>query len=167
MRSDIVLKTEGAGIVCYSPFAVESLTAGEDFLTKAFTQPEDVTRSVKECRLTGFRLAAAAEVQLVVFDDKADVDYARDCGTADFGIRLGLEVKAGGVCFRDWQDLAHWNATCPPSQQVALAAGFYRISAMTSRTAAGQRPRIYLYFEKWPERPRFPVRGIPGLGVAD
>lgn len=81
-------------------------------------------------------------------------------------VRLALEVADRSVCFRDLYDLMNWEPECPEAQSVYLENGYYRVTAYTSLPLSGivcDCQVIWVYFERWPERPLLVWSGVPDL----
>ena len=163
MRQEISLSIAGLGIVFYSPFAVEHIQEGEDYLTASFRDPEVVARHVMACEISTFCTGTAGDFTLVIDDGKLD-DVA--LSQAEFRVRLGLEVRAEQVCFRDAYDLLQWWNDCPDSQRVKLADGMYRITVYSSPPASGilgDNQTIHLNFERVDCKPELWWTGVPQL----
>jgi hypothetical protein len=154
----------GLGFVVYSPFATSHILPGEDYLTASFLEPEDVLRHVLSCRIATFGTGTPGDFILRVFDGKLNEEAMR---SADFKLRLCLEVRDEAVHVRDVNDLMEWDADCPKDQVIGVPDGFYRITAYSNRPGSGilgQDQEIFLHFEKTPAAPAIRYDDIPMLG---
>jgi hypothetical protein len=163
MRTVVDLDIAGLGIIMYSPFAVEHIGEGQDYLSSRFWSPADVARHVVECGLTTFGTGTSGRFRLIVYD--GDIDVAA-LEAAERKIRLGVEVRDARLCVRDLYDLLSWTRHCPSTQQLTLADGFYRITAYTSAPPSGvlgDGHEISLHLEAVSERPVLRWDGVPDL----
>jgi hypothetical protein len=163
MRQEIRLSIAGLGIIFYSPFAVQHIRDGEDYLTASFRDPDDVAKHVKSCEISTFCTGTPGDFKLVIDDGNLD-DVAMN--QSEFRIRLGLEVRAGQVCFRDLYDLLKWSKESPDTQMVNLENGFYRITVYSSPPASGilgDNQTVYLNFERVDRKPDLSWTGVPQL----
>ena len=55
----------------------------------------------------------------------------------DFKLRLGIEVRDGGVFIRDLYDLMDWSLECSEQQCLRLANGWYLVTVYSSLPASG------------------------------
>jgi hypothetical protein len=160
---EIDVDISGLGFILYSPPAVLHISEGSDYLKKHFSQPQDVARRVMDCRLTAFCTGTPGSFRLRFRDGLRD-EQAVD--TADFKLRLGLEVHEGVICIRDLYDLMQWSAECPASQQLPIADGWYRLTVYSSRPASGilgDNQVIDIHLEAMQEKPKLRWEGLPSL----
>jgi hypothetical protein len=163
MRAVVDLDIAGLGIILYSPSAVAHIREGQDYLSERFWSPTDVAQHVVACGLTTFCTGTPGRFRLLVYD--GDIDSTA-LEAAERTIRLGVEVRDTCLCVRDLYDLSSWTRDCPSAQQLALADGFYRITAYTSTPPSGvlgDDQEISLHLEAVSERPRLRWDGVPDL----
>jgi hypothetical protein len=163
MRQEIRLSIAGLGIIFYSPFAVQHIEEGEDYLSAHFQDPNDVAKHVRACEISTFCTGTPGDFKLVIDDGNLDTVALNQ---AEFRVRLGLEVREGQVCFRDLYELMEWSQECPVSQTVNLPDGVYRITVYSSRPASGisgDNQTVYLNFEKAEGKPELSWTGVPQL----
>lgn len=156
----IYLALDGLGIIFYSPWAVQHIPPGTDYLGASFLQPEDIARHVNASSLTGFGTGGSGNYDLIVSFDAPD---AEELQRAQFKVELGLEVRDETVCFRDLYELICWQPECPPGQSLRFPDGFYRVLAYTTFTPVGTTQPIYLSFLRVPERLELHFTGAPEL----
>ncbi len=154
------LTIEGLAIIFYSPWAVQHIRPGADYLQEAFLEPPDIARHVNASSLTGFGTGGPGDYELIVSLDPPDAEELR---RAQFQLELGLEVRDGTVCFRDLYELIHWTPDCPPGQSLRLDDGYYRVIAHTTFAPVGETQRIHLSLLPVPERPELHFTGAPEL----
>jgi hypothetical protein len=165
MRHEARISIAGLGMILYSPFAVRHIAAGEDYLQRAFWQPEDVAAHVNGCQLTGFCTGSSGDFNLVIYDTRLD-KVASDA--AEFRVKLGLEVRDGEVIIRDLYHLMDWDEECAGEGCVRVPCrdGYYRILAYTSAPESGilgDEQTIYLHFQRVRSRPVLNCQGVPYL----
>ena len=163
MKHEILLSTAGLGIVFYSPFAVASIHEGDDYFSASFANPAEVAAHATNGNIATFCTGSGGDFRLVVYDGRLDDDALR---TAEFKIRLCLEVRGTEVCFRDMYDLMDWAKECPGSQKVTLADGFYRVTVYSSTPESGiigNDQTICVHFERMDRMPTLKWDGIPQL----
>ena len=163
MKHEIDLAICGLGVILYSPFAVEQIREGEDYLQSHFWDPGDVARHVGNCTLTCFCTGSPGDYHFVLFDGFIDdADVAR----AEFKVRLGLEIRDRSMCLRDLYDLLAWQRECPRGQELSMCDGFYRLTVYSSRSASGiigDHQSVFVHFENVDKPPELAWRGVPQL----
>jgi hypothetical protein len=161
MKYTVNLSVSGLGIVIYSPFAVQHIREGQDYLQASFLQSGDIARHVNSCTLTAFCTGTPGEFQLIITDEPLD---ERRVSGAEFVVRLGLEVREQTVVFRDLYDLIRWRHAHDSQQAITVADGFYRLTAYTSFPEDVDAVQmIGLHFERVPARPELHYDGAPQL----
>jgi hypothetical protein len=163
MQVKLTLSIAGLGIIFYSPYAVEGIAEGANYLSEHFVDPKDVAAHVMAGNISAFCTGTSGDFELLIRDEGLDFSAV---DAAEFKIRLGLRVRGGVVYFRDLYDLMDWTANCSLGQQIEVPDGYYRITAFTSRPASGifgDGQQIHLYFEKVERLPELKWHGVPQL----
>jgi hypothetical protein len=150
----------GLGIIFYSPWAVQHITPGTDYLETNFLEARDIARHVNASSLTGFGTGGPGDYELVI-SGQAPNPEAR--AGAQYSVELGLDVRGGTVCFRDLYDLIRWEPECPPDQSLNFIDGFYRVTVFTTPTPVDQTQFIYMSFVRVPEKLALHFTGAPAL----
>lgn len=159
----IDLDLQGLGIILYSPFAVAHIADGADYLGEHFSDPGDVARHVRECRLTAFGTGSPGRFILTFSVGEPDDGVVQ---AAEFKLRLGLEVRDGRFCVRDLYDLMQWSPKCPDSQRVLAEDGFYRLTVYSSSPPSGilgDDQEISVCMEPVATKPDLRWDGVPSL----
>ena len=163
MRQRVTLEVQGLGIILYSPFAVAHIRSDEDYLAAHFWQPADVARHVVDCTLSAFATGSPGTFHLTLHDGVLD---AAELAAASAKAALGVEVRDSRLCVRDLYDLMQWSPDCPEAQQVALADGFYSLTAYTSAPPSGilgDHQEVVLHLAPSAARPVLRWSGVPDL----
>lgn len=157
------LDIAGLGIIFYSPFSAVSISEGEDFLEKSFSDPDMVEKQAIEGRIVGVSTGTPGRFFLEIYrgyPDDADVEGY------DFKLRLGVEVRNRTLCIRDLFDLLKWESRCPVEQVIELDDGFYHITLLSNEPPSGilgEDQVIKVYLQQLPEMPRLRYNGVPTL----
>jgi hypothetical protein len=163
MLKEVEISIAGLGIIIYSPFAVEHIAKGEDYLTRRFWQPSDVATHVNSCTLTAFATGTAGDFRLVLYNESLDENaFAK----AEFKVELGLEVRGGEVCLRDLYELMDWVKECPEDQKIKVEDGYHLLKVYSSRPVSGvlgDKQKVWLHFRKVVAKPELHFKGVPHL----
>ncbi|MDP4177542.1 MAG: hypothetical protein Q8900_04280 [Bacillota bacterium] len=84
--------------------------------------------------------------------------------SAEFKLRLGIEIKDHRMCIRDLYDLISWRRDCPKSQCIDLKNGFYHITLygdLPSSGILGDDQVIYVYLNRLSSMPVLKYSGVP------
>ena len=94
----IRLSVEGLGIILYSPWAVQHIRPGTDYLEEAFLDGCDIARHVNASSLTGFATGGGGDFDLIVSLDPPNAEALQG---VEFKVELGLrseERRVGKEC---------------------------------------------------------------------
>lgn len=164
---EVDLDIAGLGVILYSPPAVAHIPEGANYLRAHFWKPADVARHVMACQLTAFCTGSPGAFRIRFADGPADESAVR---AAEFRLRLGLQVHGGAVCVRDLCELLAWEAECPPTQQIPVADGWYRLTIYSSPPPSGilgDGQVIDVALEQVVGMPAIRWEGVPLLCSAD
>jgi hypothetical protein len=153
----------GVGIIFYSPWGVAHIPAGANYLETSFMEATDVSRQVNSGQIAAFCTGTPGDFEVHFPSGSLDEEAVR---TAEFKVRLALEVRDGCVCFRDLYELLVWNPEEPPDQQLEVANGFYRVTVYSSTPehgVLGEEQQIYVHFERQSEAFAVHHEGVPML----
>lgn len=160
---DIEIVLAGLGIILYSPPAVAHIKLGSDYLQEHFWKPEDVARHVMDCQLTAFCTGTPGTFLLRFHDGPPT---AADEATAEFCIRLGLEVHSNTVCIGDLYELLGWENNCPKELQLEFEDGWYRLTVCTTSPKSGilgDNQLVEIWMEPVSSKPALRWDGVPSL----
>lgn len=163
MEQRINLSIDGPGIALFSPGVTGDIPKGEDFLTKEFSQPEDIGRHVRAGDVTAFCTGSPGDFLLDCREGYPDEAAMEEYPV---GLRLALEVRGGEVWVTDLFWLSQFPKQCPPEQIIRLADGFYHLTVLTKKPDSGvwgDDQRVLLYWNPLPEMPELMWRGAPLL----
>lgn len=163
IEKDININIDGLGIVMYSPKTVSYIKEGTDFLNDEFIKPEDVSKHVMDCDITGFCTGSPGNYIL-----KIRYGYPSEEIESEYNIitRLGLKVKDNKVNFVDLYFLSGWNKEVNNEQIINVNNGFYHITCLTKKPESGKygdNQVIYIYFNKLNSKPKLKYKGVPIL----
>lgn len=160
---EMLLTIEGLGFLLYSPFAVEHIPPGRDYLRAHFSAAADVAASATSGKLVGVGTGSPGDFVLRFFDGYPDEEKLLE---SQFRLRLALEVRDDVFCVRDLYDLLEWDPACPALQQVAVDSGFYHVtlcSWMPNSGVLGDMQRIDVHMSSLPQLPTVRYDGVPTL----
>lgn len=160
-EKDILIITEGMGIIIYSDFAVRRIKQGENFLNTHYWAIQDVIKEINSGGIVGVCLENHGEYILKIregFPSDEQIDNSK------FKLRLSLKVEGNKIYIRDLYDLITWDVNCNDSQVVKLENGFYSIYMLGNMPNVGQfgdSQTIYMYFVKEKDFNATNYKGIP------
>lgn len=163
LKQEINISITGLGVVLYSPFAVDQIKDGEDYLTSNFWHPEKVAEHVNACQLSAFCTGSPGKFRLNLTDG---IYPENDINNAMAKIRLGIEVRDQTLCFRDLYDLMEWTPACPSEQVISMPNGFYLLTVFTQLPDSGilgDNQTITIHFQPVQSRPALAWNGVPDL----
>jgi hypothetical protein len=118
---------------------------------------------VNACTLPGFCTGSPGRYLVSVF---SGIPPTGAVESAQFALRLGIEVRGGRIHFRDLYDLMRWNPKTPDAQVVSFEDGFYAVTVLSSLPSsgiAGEAQQIYIYLEATTSKPTLNWDGVPLL----
>jgi hypothetical protein len=160
---EMLIDISGLGFILYSPAAVRHIPEGADYLQEHFSAPAEVAEHVMACQLTTFCTGTPGSFRVRFFEGTYDEQAVV---SADFAIRLGLQVQEGVICVRDLYDLLQWSSHCPKEQSLLMEDGWYRLTVYTSCPPSdiwGDNQVIEIHMERLAEKPQLRWEGIPCL----
>ena len=163
LMKSICLDIAGLGLIFYSPFFVASIRDGEDYFENNFSNPEDVEKHALAGSIVGVSTGTPGRLYLELYSG-----YPTDAEveSAEYKLRLGLEVRDRTLCIRDLFDLMRWESQCPQAQTFELDDGFYHITLLSSEPPSGvlgEDQVIKVYLQQLPEMPKLRYNGVPTL----
>lgn len=158
--SKFEVDVSGLGIIIYSPFATQSISAGEDYFTASFSSGPLVSNHLRKGTIIGIATGSPGHYVISALLGGYPAE------TFDFVVRVALEVRNGIVCVRDLYDLMDWAPECPSEQRFCCPDGKYEVMAYSNRPASGiigDNQSILLTFNEISEIPELSQDGIPIL----
>ncbi len=159
----ITLEIVGLGIIFYSPFSTAAIREGEDYLSSCFSDPDLVEQQALAGRIVGVATGTPGRFQL---HPRPGYPPENLFDSYPHQLRLGVEVRDGGLHVRDLYDLLQWTATCPAAQIIPLRPGFYHLTLLSRDPASGimgDDQEILVYYQPLSEMPALRYNGVPTL----
>lgn len=160
---DMDLTIDGIGIVLYSDGFTKKIKDGEDFFSKEFSTPEQVTEHIKKGDIIGFNTGSSGSYCI-----KFRSGYPNEKIEEEFpvSIRLAINVKGGKLSVIDLFWLMEWSHDCPKEQQLLIDDGIYHLTVSTIKPKSGiwgDNQEIYIFLNKLIEMPELTWTGVPQL----
>jgi len=165
VEKDIHMKTEGMGIVMYSPETVKGIPEGYDYLTNEYNAPEQVAGHLKKGDMVGFCTGSGGNYILKIREGYPTEEIDKNFPVS---IRLGIDVQDDKICFIDLFWLMEWYDDCPKEQCLTIEKGYYHVTLSTSKPASGiwgDDQVIYVYLNRLSSMPELTWQGVPQLFV--
>jgi hypothetical protein len=161
LNKDMNLDIKGLGMIMYSDFAVLHITEGEDYFSKSYQTPQQVVRHIKDGSIVGFCTTSPGRY---ILKFRSGYPVESDLNSAEFKLRLGIEIRDGRICVRDLYDLMRWRKSCPDNQCIELENGFYHITLfgdVPDSGVLGDNQIIYVYLNRLNNMPELRYDGVP------
>ena len=159
----IRLFTDGPGIVLYSPGNMTGISEGEDYFSKEFSSPGQVSGHIQRGDIIGFNTGSSGEYIIKSREGYPSEEVLQEYPIA---LRLVLDVRGGEVAVIDLLWLSEWSDIVPDEQKLKLTDGIYHVTVLTKRPASGtwgDNQDILLYFNQINEMPEMTWKGVPYL----
>jgi hypothetical protein len=157
------LEIQGIGIILYSPFAVAHIDEGADYLSRHYSDVNEVSPHIREGTIVGFGTGSPGTFTLQFYAGYPD-PKPKALASLGFKLRLGVQIRDRTLCIRDLYDLLEWAAACPAEQTVSVDDGFYHVTlcgALPRSGILGDDQTILVYLNKLDTMPALRVDGVP------
>ena len=163
IEKDMYIRTDGMGIVMYSPQTVAGIPEGYDYFKHEYSVPSRVAEHLRKGDMVGFCTGSGGNYKLKIREGYPSSEIDEEYPIA---IRLGIDVQDDKICFIDLFWLMEWSDECPAEQILNIEKGYYHVTLLTQRPASGiwgDDQTIYVYLNKLPEMPKLAWQGVPQL----
>ncbi|MPQ34175.1 hypothetical protein E4V42_22580 [Clostridium estertheticum] len=164
MNKEISLDVSGMGIIMFSEYAVEHIKEGEDYFSTNYQTGEEVLNHVYQGTIVGFCTSSPG---IYILKIKSGYPEETILASAEYKMRLGIQVKGGKIHFKDLFVLMDWMVGYYPEEQsVEMEDGYYNITMHSNKPESGRLGDdqvIYIYFNKLDSMPKLKFNGVPTL----
>ena len=161
LNKKLTLDIYGLGIIMYSDFATAQIMEGEDYFSKSYQTPQQVANHIIQGSIVGFCTSSPGRY---ILKFRNGYPLESDITSAEFKLRLGIEIREGRRWIRDLYDLMSWRKDCPINQYIELDNGYYHITLygdVPSSGVLGDNQIIYVYLKKLDSMPVLRCDGVP------
>lgn len=161
LNKEFTLDIYGLGIIMYSDYATVHIKEGEDYFLKSYQTPQQVTNHIMQGSIVGFCTSSPGRYILKV---RSGYPLEANLNSAEFKLRLAIDIRDGRMCVRDLYDLMDWRENCPINQYIELENGYYHITLygdVPSSGILGDNQIIYVYLNKLNSMPILKYDGVP------
>lgn len=157
------ISIRGPGFIIFSPDSVKHITAGENYLDRHFTKPDDVESHARAGGIIGVNLGSPG-YYLIHFYEGYPPDGFDDRISAS--IRLVQKVEGGSICIRGLFSLIDWEPEGLEIDSLEREDGYYHLTLCTGLSASGaigDAQNIYFFLKKLDGPIEWVYRGVPQL----